>query len=215
MKEVPIRGRRARRHRRAPVGVGPCRMARIVRRTVDSRAACLPQERQTTDLLTVEQRGDQKDTYAPQTLRCPYSEAAPDLLGACCLERRCHRRRHHSHRDVLGFVAYEVSKIVTHASNTTRTFSDPVGAGFVELSRAGVHELFLRLGKAGYIEDVLIAGSQNQENRRRSRSRRYPNDVRLAGAEKPASNGKPPQPRDRNRGGSTLRTAPVHGDMKR
>ena len=26
-------------HRRAPVGVGPCRMARIVRRTVDCRAA--------------------------------------------------------------------------------------------------------------------------------------------------------------------------------
>jgi hypothetical protein len=64
---------------------------------------------------------DRKRTHDPQTLRYPRSEAAPDLLGAnpcCCLEGRCHRRRHLTSVIVLGFVVYELSKIVAHAGTT-------------------------------------------------------------------------------------------------
>jgi hypothetical protein len=64
---------------------------------------------------------DRKRTYDPQTLRYPRSEATPDLLGAnpcCCLEGRCHRRRHHNERDRADFVVYEVSQIVAHARTT-------------------------------------------------------------------------------------------------
>ena len=59
------------------------------------------QSQSTQFLLTVEQRATES-THDPQTLRSPYSQAAPDLLGAnpcCCLERR----RHHSERDSARF----------------------------------------------------------------------------------------------------------------
>jgi hypothetical protein len=91
--------------------------------------------------------------------------------------------------------------------------------------RQELHELFLRLGTARYIEDVLknrrIPKSgkppqkQKQKQQKQKQKQKISYDVRLAGAKKPASNGKPPRPRDRTRGGSTLQTLHLFRDAKK
>jgi hypothetical protein len=75
---------------------------------------------------------DRKRTHAPQTLRYPRREAAPDLLGAnpcCCLERRCHLGAIIAVVIVLGFVVYEVSRIVAHASTAATSAPRTTGHG--------------------------------------------------------------------------------------
>jgi hypothetical protein len=90
------------------------------------------------------------------------------------------------------------------------------------------------LGKARYIEDVLknrrIPKSgkppqkqkqkqkqqkQKQQKQKQKQKQKISYEVRLAGAKKPASNGKPPRPRDRTRGGSTLQTLHLFRDAKK
>ena len=66
---------------------------------------------------------------------CPTDTAvspAPDLLGAnpcCCLERRCHLGAIIAVVIVLGFVVYEVSRIVAHASTAATSAPRTTGHG--------------------------------------------------------------------------------------
>ena len=95
-------------------------MARMVLKTVDLPRCCarLPQECQTTDLLTVEQRGDRKGTMPHRHYGVPIAKRRPTYSGPTRAAAWSGGAIIAS-VIVLGFILYEVTKIVTHAGDTT------------------------------------------------------------------------------------------------
>jgi hypothetical protein len=109
-------------------------MARMVLKTVDLPRCCarLPQECQTTDLLTVEQRGDRKGTMPHRHYGVPIAKRRPTYSGptrAAAWSGSAIVGGIIAIVIVLGFVVYEVSKIVAHASNAATSAPRATGEG--------------------------------------------------------------------------------------
>src|SRR2546423_14235081 len=100
----------------ARAGVGPCRMARMVLKRPVDRAALLrplPQERQTTDLLTEKQRATGSAHMTHRHYGVPLAKPRPTYLGetrAAAWSGGAIVGGIITIVIVLGFVVYEVSK---------------------------------------------------------------------------------------------------------